>query len=76
MQEGDTTELDIWLKETDTTVIAINRTLRPERGVQARAHGVEWSIDLGISDADFVQVIREADLDRVVGGDQLVAELA
>ena len=60
MQEGDTTELDIWVKETDTTVIAINRTLRPELGVQARTHGVEWSIDLGISDADFVRVIREA----------------
>jgi DNA-binding NarL/FixJ family response regulator len=60
MREGDTTELDSWIKDTDTTVIAIDRTLRPELGIQARAHGVEWSIDLGISDADFVQVIREA----------------
>jgi DNA-binding NarL/FixJ family response regulator len=60
MQEGDTTELDMWVKDTDTTVIAIDRTLRPELGIQARAHGVEWSINLGISDADFVQVIREA----------------
>ena len=60
MRDGDTTELDIWIKETDTTVIAIDRTLRPELGIQARAHGVEWSIDLGISDVDFVQVIREA----------------
>jgi DNA-binding NarL/FixJ family response regulator len=60
MQDGDTTELDVWVKETDTTVIAIDRTLRPELGLQARAHGVEWSINLGISDADFVQVIREA----------------
>ncbi len=60
MRDGDTTELDVWIKETDTTVIAIDRTLRPELGIQARAHGVEWSIDLGISDVDFVQVIREA----------------
>jgi DNA-binding NarL/FixJ family response regulator len=60
MRDGDTTDLDIWVKETDTTVIAIDRTLRPELGIQARAHGVEWSIDLSISDVDFVQVIREA----------------
>ena len=60
MQEGDTTELDIWVKETDTTILAINRTLHPELGAQARAHGVEWRIDLGISGADFVQVISEA----------------
>ncbi|CUR57308.1 putative Regulatory protein, LuxR [metagenome] len=60
MQEGDTTELDRWLTDTDTTVIAIDRTLRPELGAQARARGVEWSIDLGISDADFVQVVKQA----------------
>jgi DNA-binding NarL/FixJ family response regulator len=60
MQSGDTTELDLWVKDTDTTVIAIDRTLRPELGMQARAHGVEWGIDLGISDVDFVHVIKEA----------------
>jgi DNA-binding NarL/FixJ family response regulator len=60
MRDGDTSELDIWVKDSDTTVIAIDRTLRPELGAQARSHGVEWSINLGISDADFVQVIREA----------------
>jgi DNA-binding NarL/FixJ family response regulator len=60
LRDGDTSELDSWIKETDTTVIAIDRTLRPELGIQARARGVEWSIDLGISDMDFVQVIQEA----------------
>jgi hypothetical protein len=30
MQEGDTTDLDTWVKETTTTVIAIDRTLRPD----------------------------------------------
>jgi DNA-binding CsgD family transcriptional regulator len=60
MQDGDTSELDVWVKYSDTTVIAIDRTLRPALGAQARSRGVEWSIDLGISDADFVQVIREA----------------
>ena len=60
MRDGDTTELDVWVKDTATIVIAIDRTLRPELGAQARAHGVEWSITLDITDADFVQVIREA----------------
>jgi DNA-binding NarL/FixJ family response regulator len=60
MRDGDTTELDVWIKDTDTTVIAIDRTLRPELGAQARAHGVEWSITLDITDQEFVQVIREA----------------
>jgi DNA-binding NarL/FixJ family response regulator len=60
MRDGDTAELDVWVKDTSTIVIAIDRTLRPELGAQARAHGVEWSIALDIADADFVQVIREA----------------
>jgi len=60
MREGDTTDLDAWLKDTDTTVIAIDRTLRPELGMQARNHGVEWSINLGIDADDLVQVIEEA----------------
>jgi DNA-binding NarL/FixJ family response regulator len=57
---GDTERLDAWLKDSAATVIAINRTLRPELGAIARAHGVEWAIDLGIEDADLGQVIQEA----------------
>lgn len=60
MRDGDTTELDVWVKDTATIVIAVDRTLRPELGAQARAHGVEWSITLDITDADFVQVIKDA----------------
>jgi DNA-binding NarL/FixJ family response regulator len=60
LRDGDTTELEAWLKESAATVIAINRTLRPELGAAARAKGVEWAIDLGISDDDLFQVIQEA----------------
>jgi len=60
LRDGDATELEAWLKESAATVIAINRTLRPELGAAARAKGVEWAIDLGISDQDLVQVIQEA----------------
>jgi DNA-binding NarL/FixJ family response regulator len=41
-------------------VIAIDRTLRPELGANARDRGVEWSIDLGIASEHLVDVIREA----------------
>jgi DNA-binding NarL/FixJ family response regulator len=60
IREGDTAELDVWLKETSTTVIAVDRTLRPELGAQARTHGVEWGIDLGITAPELLQVIEEA----------------
>jgi DNA-binding NarL/FixJ family response regulator len=60
MREGDTTDLDAWLKETSTTVVAVDRTLRPELGAQARTRGVEWGITLGITGPELVQVIEEA----------------
>jgi DNA-binding NarL/FixJ family response regulator len=60
MSEGDTVELERWLKDSDTTVIAIDRTLKPELGVRARESGVEWSITLGITAQELVQVITES----------------
>ena len=60
MREGETTDLDAWLKETSTTVVAIDRTLRPELGAQARTRGVEWGITLGITGPELIQVIEEA----------------
>jgi DNA-binding NarL/FixJ family response regulator len=60
MQEGDTTDLDTWVKETTTTVIAIDRTLRPDLGAQARTHGVEWSVTLAITAEELIQVVIQA----------------
>ncbi len=60
LRDGDTTDLDRWVKETATTVIAIDRTLKPELGVQAREKGVEWGITLAITAAELVQLIDEA----------------
>jgi DNA-binding NarL/FixJ family response regulator len=60
LRDGDTGQLESWLKESAATVIAVDRTLRPELGANARAAGVEWGIDLGITDEDLVQVIEEA----------------
>jgi DNA-binding NarL/FixJ family response regulator len=60
LREGDSTDLERWLKETATTVIAIDRTLRPELGLQAREKGVEWGITLGITAEELVQLIEDA----------------
>ena len=60
MRDGDDSGLDYWLKETASTVIAINRTLRPELGARAKDKGVEWAIDLGITADELVAVIQDA----------------
>ena len=60
MRDGDDSGLDYWLKQTASTVIAIDRTLRPELGARARATGVEWAIDLGITADELVTVIQDA----------------
>ena len=60
LRHGNTLDLERWLKYTATIVIAIDRTLKPELGQQAREAGVEWSIDLGITAPELVTVIQEA----------------
>ena len=60
MRDGDDSGLDYWLTETASTVIAIDRTLRPELGARAKEKGVEWAIDLGITADELVAVIRDA----------------
>ncbi|WP_460710741.1 LuxR C-terminal-related transcriptional regulator [Nocardioides dilutus] len=60
LRAGDTTDLEGWLSDTATTVIAIDRTLRPELGAQAREKGVEWGITLGIKAEELIQLITDA----------------
>jgi len=60
MRDGDDSGLDYWLTQTASTVIAIDRTLRPELGARAKEKGVEWAIDLGITADELVAVIRDA----------------
>jgi NarL family two-component system response regulator LiaR len=56
----DGRDLEYWLTESSSTVIAIDRTLRPELGIRAREKGVEWSVTLGITAAELVTVISDA----------------
>ena len=56
----DGMDLDYWLKESSSTVIAIDRTLRPQLGACARERGVEWGITLDITAEELVCVIQDA----------------
>jgi DNA-binding NarL/FixJ family response regulator len=53
-------DLDHLLRHSISTVIAVNRTLKPELGTRAREKGVEWAITLDITDEELVQVITDA----------------
>ena len=60
LHESSGDDLDLLLKHSVSTVIAVNRTLKPELGTRAREKGVEWAITLNITDEELVQVIEEA----------------
>lgn len=58
--DADGSDLDHLLKHTVSTVIAIDRTLRPDLGTRAKERGVEWAITLGITSDELVDVIKDA----------------
>jgi DNA-binding NarL/FixJ family response regulator len=60
LNESDGADLDHLLKHTVSTVIAVDRTLKPDLGTRAREKGVEWAIDLGISSDELIAVIQDA----------------
>lgn len=60
LHESSGDDLDLLLKHSVSTVIAVNRTLKPELGTRAREKGVEWAITLNITDDELVQVIEAA----------------
>jgi DNA-binding NarL/FixJ family response regulator len=60
LNDSDGADLDHLLRHTVSTVIAIDRTLKPELGTRAREKGVEWAISLGITPDELSQVIADA----------------
>jgi DNA-binding NarL/FixJ family response regulator len=60
LNEGNGADLDHLLEHTVSTVIAVDRTLKPDLGTRAREKGVEWAITLDITPDDLVAVIRDA----------------
>ena len=60
LNDGNGSDLEYLLKDTVSTVIAIDRTLKPELGTRAKEKGVEWAITLDITPDDLVAVIYDA----------------
>src|SRR5215218_1602263 len=58
--EGDTDELDRWVKETASTVIAMTRPLRPDLGALALERGAEGAVALSADAADILSVVLSA----------------
>lgn len=56
----DGKDLDYWLLHTASTVIVIDRALKPELGTNARDRGAEWAISLDVTAKDLIAVIAEA----------------
>ena len=60
LNDGNGSDLEHLLKDTVSTVIAIDRTLKPELGTRAKQRGVEWAITLDITPDELVDVIYDA----------------
>jgi DNA-binding NarL/FixJ family response regulator len=58
--DDDTTELDHWLKETASTVVALTRPLRPDLGALALERGAEAAVGLSASAEEIVSVVLSA----------------
>ena len=60
LNNGNGADLDHLLKHTVSTVIAVDRTLKPDLGTRAKEKGVEWAITLDISPDELIDVIKDA----------------
>jgi len=60
LHEGDGADLDHWVKQTGSTVIAVSRELRPDLGALALDRGAEALVSIGVSTEDLVGLIRAA----------------
>ena len=58
--DGDTTELDHWLKETASEVVALTRPLRPDLGALALERGAAAAVGLSASAEEIVSVVLSA----------------
>ena len=58
--EGDTTELDHWVKNAGSTVVAVSRDLRPDLACSALARGAQAAVSLGVEAHGLMQVVTAA----------------
>jgi DNA-binding NarL/FixJ family response regulator len=60
LHEGDGSDLDRWVKETASTVIAVTRDLRPDLTSLAFDKGVEAAIPIGVTADALVEAVQAA----------------
>jgi len=60
LHEGDGADLDHWIKQTASTVIAVTRELRPDLGALALDRGAQAAVSIGVSTEDLLEVVRAA----------------
>ncbi len=60
LHDGDTSELDFWVKETASTVVALTRELRPDLGARALEHGATAAVALSGAGVDILGVVLSA----------------
>jgi hypothetical protein len=58
--DEDTSDLDHWVKETASTVVAMTRPLRPDLGALALEHGAEAVVALSATAEEIVGVALSA----------------
>jgi DNA-binding NarL/FixJ family response regulator len=58
--DDDTSELDHWIKETGSVVIAVSRDLRPDLASVALARGAEAAVSVGVAAVELVDVVTAA----------------
>ncbi len=58
--DDDTSNLDHWVKETASTVVALTRALRPDLGALALERGATAAVGLGASAEEIVSVVVSA----------------
>jgi DNA-binding NarL/FixJ family response regulator len=60
LHEGDGSDLDHWVKETASTVIAVTRDLRPDLTALALDRGAEAAISIGVTAEDLIEAVQAA----------------
>ena len=60
LHEGDGADLDDWVANTSSMVIAVTRDLRPDLGADAFLRGAIAAISIGATTDDFLEVIEAA----------------
>ena len=60
LRDDDTTDLDHWVKETASTVVALTRPLRPDLGALALERGAEAAVGLSASAEEIVSIVLSA----------------